>query len=108
MGNSLSGTSEESLGRPSLIEWMTFGKVGDSATGTAFRKVQKVPEAMQIDEADASTTYVGWAEPASATSGAVWKVQKIAVSGTATSITWADGNTLYDNIWDNRASLSYS
>lgn len=62
---------------------------------------------IRIDEASASVTYVGVAEMGSATSAAVWQVKKIGVSGTVTSITWADSNSNFDNVWDNRASLTY-
>lgn len=59
------------------------------------------------DTTTASVTYVGKARPGSVTSSGVWQVKKIdQTSGVV--ITWADGNTLFDNIWDNRASLSYS
>lgn len=60
-----------------------------------------------IDAADASTTYIGKAAPGTATSEALWQVKRIAVSGTVTSILWADSDSLYDNIWDNRAGLTY-
>jgi hypothetical protein len=61
-----------------------------------------------VDEPDASTTYVGWAPAGTATSAASWKVVKIAVAGTVTSKKWADGNKRYDNVWDDRATLTYS
>lgn len=64
--------------------------------------------ATRIDEADANTTYIGSADPGSATSAAAWLIKKISVSGSATAITYADGNSNFDNIWDNRTSLSYS
>lgn len=63
---------------------------------------------VKVDEPNSSTTYVGWAAPGTATSAASWRIQKIAVSGTVTTITWADGDQSFDNIWDNRASLTYS
>ena len=61
-----------------------------------------------IDEASATVTYVGVAAPNALTSVAVWRIQKIVVSGTVTSILWADGNNKFDNIWDDRASLTYN
>lgn len=67
-----------------------------------------IPYATRIDEVSASVTYVGKAALAAATSGAVWQVFKMTVSGTETIITWADGNSDFDNVWDNRAGLSYS
>lgn len=58
-------------------------------------------------ETSGSVTYVGKAEVGSASSSAKWQIQKIdETSGTV--ITWADGNALFDNIWDDRATLSYS
>ena len=63
--------------------------------------------ATRIDEASATVTYIGSADPGSATSGALWQVKKID-SNNPTSITFADGNALFDNIWDDRASLTYS
>ena len=55
------------------------------------------------------TLYHGWAAPASATSAAVWRIKKFTYSNNRlTQTEWADGNGEYDNIWDNRASLSYS
>lgn len=61
-----------------------------------------------VDEASASVIYVGKAAIGSATSAAVWRISKITTSGTVTQIMWADGDTASDNVWDNRASLSYS
>ena len=53
-------------------------------------------------------TYVGEADPGTATSAASWRVKKLEETGPDVVITWADGNANFDNIWDNRASLSYS
>jgi hypothetical protein len=59
--------------------------------------------------------YEGWAKRKNAaTSSAVWKMKKyIWVSGSTSYVCtqeqWADGNELYDNIWDNRATtVSYT
>ena len=69
-------------------------------------------KAVRTDEQVAGTTYVGKASSGSATSIAGWQISRIVVvSGgppNTTTITWADGDTLYDNIWDNRTTLSYS
>lgn len=64
--------------------------------------------AVRIDEADASTTYFGFASPGSANASAVWRIKRMSVSGNVTTIEFADGNTNFDNVWNNRASLSYS
>jgi hypothetical protein len=62
-----------------------------------------------FDQYDAATGYVGDALPGTATSAALWRIKKLVfgADGDVTT-TFADGNDLFDNIWDNRASLSYS
>ena len=61
----------------------------------------------RIDEASSTVTYIGKATTGTATSVSLWQVQKIDTT-TGTVITWADGNGDFDNIWDNRATLTYS
>jgi len=60
-----------------------------------------------IDEASATTTYIGEAVTNAATSAAAWRIQRISVSGTITTIEWAGGGSRFDQVWDNRASLTY-
>lgn len=67
--------------------------------------VTGAPLAVRLDDGE-TYLYVGKAIVGSATSGAVWQVQRITQADT--TIVWADGNGSFDNIWDNRASLSYS
>jgi YD repeat-containing protein len=54
--------------------------------------------------------YYGRAAIGSATSSAVWAIRKLTydVSGNLLTIQWANGNANYVNVWDNRASYSYS
>ena len=90
---------------PDPISFETFGRVGNSADGEGYRKTQKVPETTRIDDTG-TYIYVGYAIPGSATSGAVWRVKRIE-NATGNSL-WADGDALYNNVWDDHASLSYS
>jgi hypothetical protein len=61
------------------------------------------------DDAGSGITYYGWAATGTATSSATWRIMKMDKSADPDfSITWADGNDSFDNVWDNRASLSYS
>ncbi len=62
---------------------------------------------IQTDSVDSNITYIGKATTGSATSAAVWQIQKIDET-TGTVIQWADGNLNFDNIFDNRQSLTYS
>jgi hypothetical protein len=64
--------------------------------------------ATQLDEASATVTYVGKALPGTATSAALWRVFRMTETGGDLSIEYADGDANFDNVWDNRASLSYS
>jgi hypothetical protein len=80
----------------------TGGAIGAGSSG-----VKKVDYETIVDEADASTTYVGYAIPGNATSAAVWKIKRIHIVGTETIITYAGSNALFDKVWDDRASLSY-
>lgn len=67
--------------------------------------------ATQLDDVSTTgVTYVGKATIGSSASSAVWQIKKIDETGTPITmvITWADGNATFDNVWDNRASLSYS
>lgn len=63
--------------------------------------------ATHIDEASATVTYIGKAAVGSSSASAVWQISKMSVSGTVTSITYADSNSNFDNKWDDRAILSY-
>jgi hypothetical protein len=55
-----------------------------------------------------SDTYVAQAVPGTAQSAALWQVKKITVTGGDTVITWADGNSNYDNVATTLSGLSYS
>lgn len=54
--------------------------------------------------------YIGSAEPGSATSAARWLIKKVTVdgSGNITRVAFANGSPNSDQVWDNRAALSYS
>ena len=59
---------------------------------------------------DTSTTgflYIGLATIGAATSAAVWRIFKMPISTLGVTLA-ADGDDSYDNVWDSRASLSYS
>ena len=60
-----------------------------------------------MDEADANTTYIGKATIGSATNQPLWQIQRASKSGNITTITFADGDDKFDNVWDDRVSLNY-
>lgn len=64
--------------------------------------------AIQLDDTTtADVVYVGFAQIGTATSAASWQIMNINNSS-GIVITWADGDNNFDNVWDDRASLSYS
>lgn len=72
-----------------------------------FYGIQDQLLSLYIDEATASITYLGYAAPGSSTSDAVWKMMRLERVGSQVEVKWADGNDLHDNIWDDRATLTY-
>jgi hypothetical protein len=61
----------------------------------------------------AGVIYIGYAKINSfdKKAQAIWAIKKIVKSVTGVtegSTTWADGNSKEDNIWNNRASLTYN
>ena len=66
-----------------------------------------IPTAQVIDNLT-TTVYIGNAPIGSATSDAVWSIRRLTFSGTLVTTQWANGADSNTNIWDNRASLSYT
>lgn len=61
----------------------------------------------RVDEASSTITYIGAATVGASDAAAVWRISRMDTS-TDLVILYADGNANFDNIWDNRAALSYS
>jgi hypothetical protein len=58
---------------------------------------------------DQHLLYAGWALPGTSEAAAGWRIVKFVWSGNALDhYEWADGNTNLDNVWANRASLTYT
>ena len=60
-----------------------------------------------VDEVSSIISYVGEAPVGSDESGAVWRIRKLETTGTLFKIKWANGNQHFNNIWNDRASLTY-
>lgn len=91
-----------------VIEMSEHGRAGGVSSGDGFKTVRKVEEKTLIDEPDSTITYVGKAAMGSATSDTVWQIKRISVSGTVTTISYADGVSNYTKEWDERTNYSYS
>lgn len=105
MGNSIIVTSTDAVVDDNFpkVTGTTVGEkhLMDVATTSS-------PLATRVDEATSTVTYVGKAEIGTSAASALWQIQKIELVSTETIITWADGNNSFDNVWSDRASLSYS
>lgn len=53
-------------------------------------------------------TYIGIAKPGTAQATALWQCKKITTSSGTTTITWADGNSNFDNVATDLTALTYS
>lgn len=86
---------------------------GDIALDSSVQEVKTLvssiggPKATKIDEVSTSVSYVGEAEIGALPSQSVWRIKKITESGTVTSIQYANGSNLFNQKWDDRASLTY-
>lgn len=80
---------------------------GDSVTGVTPPEEQMY--ASRVDFISDDELYRGEAAPGSAESSAVWRIRKIVIGsdGDVTQ-TFADGDENFDNIWNDRLSLTYS
>lgn len=63
-----------------------------------------------VDVVSSVLTYMGWANGGTATSADTWEIAKIEYdeSGNMISLKWADGNGNFNNVWDDRATYTYS
>ena len=61
----------------------------------------------QVDSVDTNLTYIGSAEPGTLTNAASWRVLRVD-NTTGSIILYADGDTKFDNVFDDRQTLSYS
>lgn len=72
------------------------------------RIFSKTEEPNTIDNTGVGgVTYVGFAVPGTLNSDAKWKIKKITEVGTTTTIQYADNDYKFDNVWDDRATLTY-
>jgi hypothetical protein len=87
-----------------LMMFEQFGRIGNSGDGQAFNRVREADETQLIDVAG-NDIYIGYALPGSgtSTSAAIWKIKRINTVNPI-SIFWADSSTLYNKVWDDRAT----
>ena len=94
----------------STVEVIPFVElVSDLRIVPALVTIPSEPEFLRKDEGStAGTDYIGYAQLGTSNASPLWRIKKVVTSGTVTEVTYADGNKLFDNVWNDRASLSYS
>lgn len=79
--------------------------------GQSLQRLNASNLALQLDYSGGSNPiYIAIAKPGTATSTAKWQIKKLTFDGNnnITKIEYANGSPNFDQIYDNRASLSYS
>lgn len=91
----------------------TLTDIGDIATEATSTEILTTlennigPLAVRLDDSASPVSYAGKAATGASPAAAVWQIQEIDET-TGLIVTWADGNANFDNVWNDRASLSYS
>ena len=66
-----------------------------------------IKQPTRIDESNPNVLYNGFSIAGAIVTDPVWAIQKVTRDKDVIMYEWADGNELYDNIWDNRYELNY-
>lgn len=103
--NNLDDWEKLGLVKPTATDWEEHNAVGDVSTGRRFKASQLVPIKFR-ESTNGTYNYYGFAAFGTETSSPLWRILRETISNS--SIDAADGNDLFDNVWDDRASLSYS
>jgi parallel beta-helix repeat protein len=112
-GNTVPYSAVDRYGRAYVISSLPTDAATESKQDDIITELQAIlaasggtsSYALRYDEG-ATYTYIGEANPGEVTSAASWRVKRL--TNADNTIVWADGDSDFDNIWDNRASLSYS
>jgi hypothetical protein len=79
----------------------------DDGAGNAIMQASEDLSAYYVVKSDnANVHYLGKAKPGTATASASWQIRKVDETS-GVSVLFADGNPNFDNVWDNRESLTY-
>ncbi len=103
-----SGVAKEIKQDAELDELQLIRIAIQSLAGGGGIKSSGLSDLLREDESQPNITYKGYAAPDAQTYDAVWAIVRITRFKDQIIYEWADGNQLYDNVWDNRYSLNYS
>lgn len=111
-------TTETILGFDTIENPLTFEvapqetisfEVENLAIGPSPEDVMPPVYATRTDFVTANLAYVGEALPGTLDSAPSWRIKRLTLGLDDDVVTeWADGNANFDNVWNDRATLSYS
>lgn len=97
------------------MEWeaqTTSGSGGGGSTtisaDTSSVSTRQLAMKTVMDEYSSTVTYIGDADTGSSVASAVWRIKRLTQSGTILYVEWADGDGQFNNVWNDRTTLSYS
>ena len=70
--------------------------------------IKESPNITIIDKASATIEYYGFASPNTSLSDPYWRIQRKEISGDITTFLFAEGNTNFDKVWNDRGVYTYS
>jgi len=117
--------SENEVWDPILLEWVPMqqpilnagsvtisGSLTQGPPGNSPWLVDDIPGHVTALDFVGTTNpvYIGLAAPNSSTSDPVWQIRKLTYDGllNPTNIQFAGGTAVFNQVWDNRAALTYS
>lgn len=71
-------------------------------------KAEPVIKTVLVDDFSSTETFVGYAAVGTLPNQSLWRIKKITTSGSQTVMHWCDGDSSFNNKWDDRAILTYS
>ena len=103
-------TATESSGKRGLDTYIVGGTINVDVVMGDLINVQEQPYSLRVDDINRAggTVYIGEGTVGMLDANAVWRIRRLIDTSGTVDIKWADGDSTFNNIWDNRASLSYS
>lgn len=88
-------------------EVLKYVPAGNNAAESLERAISNEHLTFRKSAESGGVYYIGTARAGESESDPVWQIQKVDTNN-GTTITFADGDTEFNNIWNNRTELSYS
>lgn len=100
---------DEDIGAFRLSDGSTIGGIPLNNSSSVDPEAE-MAYAKRTDFISDNLIYRGEAVPGTATSASAWRIHRLILAEVDGDVTeeWAGGNALFDKVWDDRLTLSYS